>query len=272
MVIAFLLFVSSPDGVNRSNTLGLLLLLLLLLSLVLLSFLLLLFAAAAAPPLAFGDGVGVLFLLSFVDVVFDPPPPFGFYPLSSQKNSFHSFQNVTKTRALFDGTSIMLRAGVQTQMTTTINKVLSSCVCSSSSSTSSNLMATRGPFAATATTRPTWHRCGRHHHRQVAVMRRGLATERLGRLVRAREEADRALADGALGAAGEAAAWPPRALVARDGGGVRRANLRRVCSRRCCPSRRREPTRRRARTGRPPTVAGDAAEMQPRCSRDAAEM
>ena len=92
----------------------------------------------------------------------DPPPPFGFYPLSSQKNSFHSFQNVTKTRAL-DGTSIMLRAGVQTQMTT-INKVLSSCVCSSSSSTSSNLMATRGPFAATATTRPTWHRCGRHHH------------------------------------------------------------------------------------------------------------
>jgi len=92
----------------------------------------------------------------------DPPPPFGFYPLSSQKNSFHSFQNVTKTRALFDGTSIMLRAGVQTQMTTTINKVLSSCVCSSSSSTSSNLMATRGPFAATATTRP-WHRCGCHH-------------------------------------------------------------------------------------------------------------
>ena len=78
----------------------------------------------------------------------DPPPPFGFYPfLSSQKNSFHySFQNVTKTRALFDGTSIiMLRAGVQTQMTTTINKVLSSCVCST-------------------TTRPTWHRCGRHHH------------------------------------------------------------------------------------------------------------
>ena len=77
MVIAFLLFVSSPDGVNRSNTLGLLLLLLLLLllSLVLLSFLLLLFAAAAAPPLAFGDGVGVLFLLSFVGVVFDPPPP-----------------------------------------------------------------------------------------------------------------------------------------------------------------------------------------------------
>ena len=59
----------------------------------------------------------------------------------------------------------MLRAGVQTQMTTTINKVLSSCVCSSSSSTSSNLMATRGPFAtATATTRPMWHRCGRHHH------------------------------------------------------------------------------------------------------------
>ena len=58
----------------------------------------------------------------------------------------------------------MLRAGVQTQMTT-INKVLSSCVCSSSSSTSSNLMATRGPFAtATATTRPMWHRCGRHHH------------------------------------------------------------------------------------------------------------
>ena len=98
----------------------------------------------------------------------DPPPPFGFYPLSSQKNSFHSFQNVTKTRALFDGTSIMLRAGVQTQMTTTINKVLSSCVCSSSSSTSSNLMATRGPFAATATTRPTWHRCGRHHHHHRA--------------------------------------------------------------------------------------------------------
>ena len=92
---------------------------------------------------------------------------FGFYPLSSQKNSFHSFQNVTKTRALFDGTPsiIMLRAGgVQTQMTTTMNKVLSSCVYSSSSSTSSNLMATRGPFAATATTRPTWHRCGRHHH------------------------------------------------------------------------------------------------------------
>jgi len=25
-------------------------------------------------------------------------------------------------------------------------------------------MATRGPFAATATTRPMWHRCGRHHH------------------------------------------------------------------------------------------------------------
>ena len=61
----------------------------------------------------------------------------------------------------------MLRAGVQTQMTTTINKVLSSCVCSSSSSTSSNLMATRGPFAATATTRPTWHRCGRHHHHHL---------------------------------------------------------------------------------------------------------
>ena len=81
--------------------------------------------------------------------------------LCLHKRIHHSFQNVTKTRAL-DGTSIMLRAGVQTQMTT-INKVLSSC-CSSSSSTSSNLMATRGPFAATATTRPMWHRCGRHHH------------------------------------------------------------------------------------------------------------
>ena len=100
----------------------------------------------------------------------DPPPPFGFYPfLSSQKNSFHySFQNVTKTRALFDGTSIiMLRAGVQTQMTTTINKVLSSCVCSSSSSTSSNLMATTtrgGPFATATATRYRHH----HHHQHRA--------------------------------------------------------------------------------------------------------
>ena len=78
---------------------------------------------------------------------------------------FHSFQNVTKTRALFDGTPsiIMLRAGgVQTQMTTTMNKVLSSCVCSSVSSTSSNLMATtRGPFATATATRYHHH----HHHR-----------------------------------------------------------------------------------------------------------
>ena len=93
---------------------------------------------------------------------------FGFYPLSSQKNSFfiRSKTSQKPERSLTFGTSIMLRAGgVQTQMTTTMNKVLSSCVCSSSSSTSSNLMATTtrgGPFATATATRYRHH----HHHHQ----------------------------------------------------------------------------------------------------------
>jgi hypothetical protein len=62
------------------------------------------------------------------------------------------------------GTSIMLRAG---GVQTTMNKVLSSCVCSSSSSTSSNLMATTtrgGPFATATATRYHHH----HHHQHRA--------------------------------------------------------------------------------------------------------